>query len=304
MLSKVKWLLPLALLFLVSSGTAGIRPSFSLDYSAWEATNIVIASEGEVIDGNFLVLESLKGNVLSGETIEIPELAKFESRSSRLVKLPFGSKPDGPSQYVSGQRMILFLKRKGPTTKTGDAQRETTSPVWRVANLFDEMNASVVWLEGDKSFAFHQFMNPGPSELVENGKSEAELRIRTLEVMQIRASFDHAASIAEGSRRAESLVEFTNSNIHFVRLNAFKELKKGGQHSRLALSQLLSDQSRLDVHPQVIEVLGEIGGEDLGLVLTDIVRTEMRFWKEIAPRLKVGWWKDMYEPETEQFEAA
>jgi hypothetical protein len=297
MLSKVKWLLPLALLFLVSSGTAGIRPSFSLDYSAWEATNIVISSEGEVIDGKFLVIESLKGDVLSGETIEIPELSKFESRSSRLVKLPFGSKPDGPSQYVSGQRMILFLKRRDSTTKPSDTQRETTSPVWRAANLFDEMNASLVWLEGDKSFAFHQFMNPGPSELVENGKSEAELRIRILEVMQIRASFDQAASIVNGSSKAEALVPFATSEFLLSRIRAFQELEKGGQQSVSVLLGILLDETKLNFHDATIRSLVAIGGSRVGPALTSTVRREMHFWRGTAPQLKEGWWKSATEPD-------
>lgn len=300
MSARIRQLLPFVLLLFTISASAGIRPSFSLDYSAWEATDIVIVSEGEVIDGNFVVLESLKGDVFSGESIYVPELGKFADKSSRLVKIPWGGKTDNPPKYVSGVRMILFLKRKPPAA---GPQEVISPPAWRPANLFDEMNASVVWLEEDKSFAFQQLMNPGPSELVEFGRSESEIRVRTLEVMQFRADFNRAASIADGSIRAEALAAFTSSEFFLSRVRAFEELEKRGQESVSVLLKILHNETKLNLHGSAIRSLIAIGGPRVGPALTDSVRREMLFWKVTAPQLKPGWWNSVSESDVDRLQS-
>jgi hypothetical protein len=45
---------------------AGIRPSFNLQNCSWHATHVVVATEGEKIDGVLKVLESWKGDLAPG----------------------------------------------------------------------------------------------------------------------------------------------------------------------------------------------------------------------------------------------
>lgn len=97
---------------------AGIRPSFGLNHCAWHATHIVVASEGDEIDGRLTVLESWKGDLQPGELVSIPQLASFKSQPSREVKTsPLGLAIERsmnyitPKEYVTGSRMILFLKK-------------------------------------------------------------------------------------------------------------------------------------------------------------------------------------------------
>src|SRR6266508_1230362 len=96
----------LVLLFLLcgnhSPVSAGIRPSFGIEVCSWNATHIVVATEGKTIDGVFRVLESWRGDLNPGDTIKIPELASFKPRSSRAVSEPW-AEPVNESGYVGGR---------------------------------------------------------------------------------------------------------------------------------------------------------------------------------------------------------
>ncbi|HVE59693.1 MAG TPA: hypothetical protein VNB22_22975, partial [Pyrinomonadaceae bacterium] len=105
---KAKILGLLIFLFCISESNAGIRPSFSLEYSAWNATHIVIAAEGEEIDGKLQILEPLKGDLGAGETIFLNQLAELKTENSRQICEDWNLKSS--VKYVSGSRMILFLR--------------------------------------------------------------------------------------------------------------------------------------------------------------------------------------------------
>lgn len=287
---RMKMKILVAVLFLVSASgiNAGIRASFSLSYCSWNATDIVVATEGEEIDGNFTVLESLKGSLYTGETISISKLSAFKSESSRLIEQSGNNADSEPLKYVTGSKMILFLKKK-----TG------SKDIWESADIFGEINASVLWLENDKPFAFVQIVNPGASLLVEYGESESEIRNGITETLQIRNSFDSATEIKNKVKRAEALAQFTFSEQVFIRQSAFTELRQCGKDALPVLRKILNDDLRLDIHSEAIKSLTKVGGEGVGKELTAIVKNEMNFWKATAPRLKKEWWNDFNNPETE-----
>ena len=67
------------LVFVVNASGAlcRYRATFDLDYSLFKATDIILVTEGEVIDGCLKVLKSWKGNLKPDMEIVIPELAEF-----------------------------------------------------------------------------------------------------------------------------------------------------------------------------------------------------------------------------------
>src|SRR6185369_11772246 len=64
-------ILSLIVLTGASLAQAGIRPSFHLETCSWRATDIVVVTEGEQIDGVFRILEIVKGDLKAGEMIKI-----------------------------------------------------------------------------------------------------------------------------------------------------------------------------------------------------------------------------------------
>ncbi|HEY0426447.1 MAG TPA: hypothetical protein VGC76_01450 [Pyrinomonadaceae bacterium] len=274
----------LALLFLLTSfeTKAAIRPSFSLEYSAWNATEVVVATEGDEIDGNFTVLENLKGELYTNQTISVPELASFKSDDSRLVEDEWDSdeKTTAP-RYVSGAKMILFLKKDARSDK------------WKSAALFGDMNVSVVWLEAGKAFGFIQVMNPGASVLIELEKSETEIRDKAFEIIELQNSFNNVLKIKDKAKRAEALERFVYTDTDFIRQNALDELQKCGKSALTILRKMLADESLLKIHADIIESLAKAGGEKIGGELIKIVGEELKFWKATATVLKEDWWNNM-----------
>jgi len=115
---------------------AGIRPSFDLDRCSWNATHIVLVLT-TANEGVFSVVESWKGDLTPGESLELSELKPNEN----AVPISSYPKPAGfdlqdrmgiseqiPRQPV-GSRMILFLKEQ----KVSDAG---TSAKWGPASAW------------------------------------------------------------------------------------------------------------------------------------------------------------------------
>jgi hypothetical protein len=276
---------------------AGIRPSFSLDNCSWFATHVVVAAEGERVDGRLTVLESWKGDLRPGEVINVPELAAFRAKSSRLIRKGFWDESSTPPEYVTGARMVLFLKEK-PKAEGEDADSARVRS-WEPAGRRGGMNVSVLWVEGDQTHGFVQVMNPGDSILIRLGKSEGETRDRFSEVVALHDSLNRAATIRDASARAEALEQFTASELYLAREAAFEGLRGCGRAAPPVLRRMLHDRSRLKVHGQVIKVMAEIGGEGVGEELTAVVGEELDFWRATAPGLGEGWWNEINKPETE-----
>ncbi len=168
------------------TATAGIRPGFALESCAQGATDIVVITQDQKLDGNCTVVEAWKGSLKPGQKITVPALARFAPETNRIIggeliqpgETPFrgpGTRtvvspwPDQPSNtpiHVSGKRMVLFLKRTA-----------TNSEDWEPADFYHvprsnsgyytdkELWLSVVWIDQGIVYAYEQEQNPGPSLL-------------------------------------------------------------------------------------------------------------------------------------------
>lgn len=282
------------LLFLSHSPvSAGIRPSFDLETCAWNATDIVVATEGKKIDGVFQVLETWQGDLNPGDTLKLPGLVSFQSESSRAVSDPWYQKEKSPHLVVTGDRMVLFLRRDShaPTRQVEDGTALPASSIkWKSASFYDEMNVSVVWIERGQTFAFVQVINPGPSLLIRLHSSEDELKNQLLAVRATQTLFLQAAAITDPAKRAEALVPFVHHSLYQAREASYEELKKVGPAALPVLRGLLADDSLVDIHSSLIEVLAEAGKNDAGADLFGLLTKDLEFWKKTGPILKGGWW--------------
>lgn len=109
-----------------------------------EATHVVLASEGETI-------ECWKGDLHPGDVLEIPESRLIEGGTGLL-----------PLNMVTGNRMILFLKKK---QVWADWKKTSLKTKWIPAPGFPEpsymhpgpdawMRIGVVWIEDGKLCAY------------------------------------------------------------------------------------------------------------------------------------------------------
>jgi hypothetical protein len=289
------------LLFFLAVSTpvlAGIRPSFSPEGCSWRATDIVVVTEGSEIDGNFKVLETWKGDLKPGQTISIPELAQFKEQAARsLYSGPWAEKEgDGKPRYVSGARMILFLRdaNRPQGYSEHDAWRtdesDTTNARWKPTNpMGTEMKYSTAWIEDDKVYAFVQIMNPGDSVLVSCG-TESELKTEVDCVVSTQIGLNTALAIPDVAARVESLELFAKDSISYASDRAFAGLTECGEAALPVLRRILENESLGELHEYAVEAFAKAGGKAVGPELTMRLEKEVEFWKRTGPTLQNGWW--------------
>lgn len=151
------------LLFKSAQGRAASEPSFSLDHLVRTAKHIVLATEGDTIDGKITVLASYKGNLHPGSEITVPLLAQLSDSKQRVImpRLLFQKHGKPLHSEVTCKTMLLFL----------DGDGNDLHPPY-----FPEYFTWLCWLEGDRVYARIQEMNPGTStELKDLGVTTAFL---------------------------------------------------------------------------------------------------------------------------------
>jgi len=287
----------LFLLAVSSTASAGIRPSFSPEGCSWRATDIVVVTEGAQIDGNFTVIETWKGDLKPGETISVPELRQFKEQDARLIfSEPWSDTKEPQRRYVSGERMILFLRdARKPQDFAEDDDRqtgtsETSTSRWKPTNpMATEMKFSTAWIENGKVYCFIQIMNPGDSVLVSLGP-ETELKSEVDCVVSTQIGLNTALAIPDAAARAESLEIFAKDSIFLASDRAFAGLTECGEAALPVLRRMLHDESLGELHENVVEAFAKAGGIAVGPELTTLLENELEFWKRTGPTLQSGWW--------------
>lgn len=289
-------LLSLVVFFALSvffPAVAGIRPSFMLDNSTWHATHIVVATEGDEIDGKLTVIESWKGDLRAGEIVDVPDLAAFKTDASREVHYFLGEGNESRIKHVTGKRMVLFLiKNPNEEKAAGQEKLPVTPKRWLPANLYKEVNTAILWIEGEKSFAFMQIINPGPSELVEYSASETTIKAAVLKIIKDQNELNAINVIEDKLKRAEMLKRFTNSENYFARQFAFASFGVCGPEALPILREMLKEESNMQLHQHVIKAMTAAAPDRIGEELVTILKDETAFWKITGPNLKPGWWND------------
>jgi len=290
----IRALLSLILLaFVTPPASPAIRPSFSVDYASWRATHIALVSTTSV-DGNFEVVESWKGDLRVGERLDVPQLSPYKS-AVPISQYPKSWPPtavDGVSELIPrqpvGSRMVLFLKSRGQGPREGTG--EAVGRGWDAADLLDDMNASVVWIDASRLYCFMQIRNPGPSVLASLPGSEQQLRTRVMEVVGIQEDMTLALAAKNGEDRAERLERYVHSDVFPARLLALEELGKSGPLALRPICRMLDDPAFADVASELVKALVQTGADGAGEELDKRLRQELTFWKSTGPSLSRDWW--------------
>lgn len=285
-----------AILFTYTSkASAGIRPSFNLEFSSWNATHIVVVEPIDKKTNIFLVVESWKGDLNPSEAILVPDLGPFTEKNISISTPPWLNNSDKAQNImVTSSRMILFLKRLDNCINKSDrilpGSTDLPNTCWLDASPFKEIRTSVVWIEQGTAYVFLQPMNPGPTMLLPLAMTEKEVKEKTFQILATKYSIDLANEIPNRAEKARALQSFIKSDLYSARVQVIKEFENCGEAALLVLWEMLSDDSLLNRHADIIEVIVKINGKDTGSRLTTIVENELEFWKLKAPGLNSEWW--------------
>jgi hypothetical protein len=286
------WSLLTLLSALISPAGAAVRPSFSLDYSSFHATDILLVQTGS--DGDsFAVVESWKGNVGVGENLIIPELRPSADGlpiSAYPASWPDSNGWEAVPKQPPGSRMILFLRRNASGGPPHESDSVSGRHVWLPSDLMHSMKASVVWVEGSRMYCFTQHFNPGPTTLNVMPGSPGELRTRVAEVVETQRNMEMALAATEEHQRAEALKPYVRSGIFPVQQFALEQLGKSGPAAAPTIRGMLDETAFADQASELVEALVKAGGKGVGEDLNRRLLQELAFWKSAAPSLPVGWW--------------
>jgi len=265
---RMTWTRLLLLLLCATSAFARVNESLRVDHASWNATHVVVASEGPQIDGELTVIESWIGDVAAGDTIRVPQLVEVERETT---------------EHVTGQRMILFLRRNGETFDCADAEG---------------CKGAVAWSEAGRIFAYWALFNPGGASLQDFETSEEAMKGVVRKMRALRKSWDDAISAtdcAESARRLQPFLKSKEMQLPWEALNAMKACGKGAVP---VFEETLRDPSLADFHYRVIETLADIEGSDFAPELLTILHRDIAYWKTKGPGLSQGWWNDVEAPQT------
>jgi len=295
---------------LSSIAHAGIIPSFHPDLSATKATNVIVASEGEKIDGFLDVLDTWKGDLEKGERIWVPELAQFESEEARRIK-SWGSEKS--FRRVTGKRMIVFLVKSMFLKDSQEESAVDRKPIsairWLPASYPDfrpvfaggkeprnsvaRMKISVAWVENGVVYAFRQIMNPGPLVLDNLQTTEEHLKALVLDKSKNCSDFERAAALPDPEERANAILPFTEVDEHRAREKAFNALSECGIPALPHLHQILGDEQLLDRHYLAVKALAKAGGWSAGQEIVSILHSELEYLMGRDDEIKGTAWNNL-----------
>jgi hypothetical protein len=292
MLKSLRILLPLlALIWHTPAAFGFISASFIQDHCIWNATHIVVVTEGEKIDGIVEVKESWRGDLEEGASITIPELAEFAPEEKRAIRkgifATFEEEPAMKVTHVTGKRMVLFLRKKEEKGGPGKPDKVT----WKPANRsWGRMDVSVAWVEAGRVYAMVQESNHGPTAIYYRGTTEAKMKDRALRIVKMQEALTKAIGRSDSAKVVDAVKPLLQFDSYYVGDETVETLGQSGKDGLPVLRKLLQDESLARYHPGICSALAKAGGAKAGPDLTVLLKQELAFWKERGPGLKPNWW--------------
>lgn len=275
---------------------AGIRPSFYLESCVWNATEILVISP---TSGSFKVVETIKGDPQPGAMLELGGLRPTSGATGKLSELIPGVDNVFDQQHWfqgippigDGDRVMVFLRRPGALPEWSPNHASIKTDGWQPANNMGDLQTSAIWIQDGSLYGFFQTINPGPTRLVRMQESEADLRKQIQAVMQLRDAMDRAVVTADPVDRSRRLTALFRSGNVFARASSLQKLERGGEAGTAALLDLLTDQSLLGWHQDILGALVEhrVSDDRFGKFLSE----ETDYWSTACRMLRPGWWNDM-----------
>jgi hypothetical protein len=292
----------LGILIFANSANAGLRPSFYLDWTTWQATDIAVVDNRKIIDGKLIIIESLQGSLKKGEVIAAPKLSKFSDKSWRttgrslnqVIVKSFPTKK-AKSIIVTGRRMLIFLQRpsKNVTHYTLENSDHITiegrTGLW-LPTTQGSTEASTVWLDKGKAYSFVQHANPGPSILSKLKLDEKKIFARIRELVAVQEALKRIDRMENKAIAAKQASAYIDNNFDCIRKDAFTVLANCGRPALPTLLQVLADPNKTAVHNKAVDAIALIDDGEVDEKLTELFKRDIALWQKLGPTLKRGWW--------------
>lgn len=279
-------LLPTLLFACLHPVLAGIRPSFSLDYCSWHATDIVLV-ELTPRPGVFRVVESWEGNLGAGSSVSVPELQpvgdamEISAYPKRFAEIVNGGLNEHIPAQPAGSRMVLFLK-----DETGASGEK-----WLPADFLGEMKTSAVWIDdAGLLYRFQQMVNPGPSVLAPWDMGLEKMKDRVREICRIQVEMAKVIAVEDSAARAEGFKVYVLSDVREAQQFALSEPGKSGPKALTTIREMLHDPAFADDGAELVRAFAQAGGESVGEELAQRLQEQLTFWQATGPTLSLGWW--------------
>lgn len=241
---------------------------------------MVVATEGESVDGRLTLIETWAGSLGAEDRIDRPKLSASTLEASLRIHR------DG--LRVTGARMVLFL----------DLLCDEATKTW--ASESDLHADSLCCIEGSKVFAMIGRGSPAGALIGPLRMSERTLRARVLRMASIRDELARLQETADVEVRLTGAANFVNSDDeHFVMREVFEVLASCGKKAvPLLVSHL---DGPLDW--EACRALAEIGDPSAVGPLVGRVERELLFWQEARDRLVDTSWRGATEREIREYES-
>jgi hypothetical protein len=259
------------------AGHAAIRPSFRLDDVGWNATHVLVASEGESIDGTLTVIESWVGTVEPGTELHLSGLEVFAHPYLREIRSWGDARDKGKS--VTGRRMIVFLKRD---PAGGDA--------WLPAAQWGGFKVSVCWIESGLAFGLVQIFNPGDAVMVRLGMTEAEMKARVLALRQTKAELARIRDLPTRGERVAAAAEHVDADSWSAMEEAFDILESCGSASVPLVLDVFLREVETRAALLASRLLRKIGDARVVGPCVEELEADLVHWTEAVEDLPPNWW--------------
>jgi len=287
---------------LIQPAFAGLRPS--LEYAAWQATDIVLVDATSKADV-FEVAESWKGDLSPGDRITVPEFKlspnavpiSLYPKNIRSVGTDDGGFSTQIPKLVAGSQMVLFLKRRKGSETLPPATEPSPPIELQYSTVFNDPEDCAVWIESAQLYHFMQWIYPGPSFLVAWDMSVSKLKDQMTEIVVEQQDLAEVVKVEDGGERAERLKPYVLSGVPQARQFALQELGKCGPAASATIREMLDDPTFADDAADVIKAYAEAGGETVAEELNFRLQRELEFWRATAPSLSEGWWNQDSSPQ-------
>lgn len=252
--------------------TASAGPRFELDVCAWDATHILVATEGHALDGHLTVVDSWVGSRAPGTELHLPDLAQLAPVGRRTLKYRRGL-------VVTGARMVLFLREDPATGKWLEAEPRR-----------GDIQSSACWIENDQVYANVASTNVGGNFLAPVKRSEQELRAHVLEIREAKRVLADLRTNEDAGQRLAVAARYVDADNAFAVHEAFKVIQGCGKVAVPFLVSLMALDRDGRYEERVFRALGEIGDPSAVPPLLGLLEEELVFWTEAKERLEDGWW--------------